>query len=343
MYEIDFSRIHFSLAGSGDPWSSLTKLRVQLLKGLSDGADPRSLANSLSMSYDEVMTELQPLREVGLVWESKSQLRPSFLITDETETHLVYEHASEFSTNLADIIEAHIDDIRSSYNSLGVSKEWDFDDFAFMLIGGRIIDIKLLEQLTTGMRLMPPAPARPSPERQDANYYFWMVEGEKKHMGEYGLDDYDLPWTSWRYFSFAQNLIDGKPNSGREEMQKRCFDLIDTGTVDGPETLGRELGIPVVNPDDSMKFEKTSEKIAVLLSKRYQANEQAIKSIHSGLKSGQYAPHSYGEFFCWYAHIAYSVAIDDLESRGILPVPPQRFQSAIWYREQDREGLLTGT
>jgi hypothetical protein len=170
-----------------------------------------------------------------------------------------------------------------------------------------------------------------------------MVEGEKKHMGEYGLDDYDLPWTPWRYFSFAQNVIDGNPNSGREEMTTRCFDLIDEGTVDGPKTLGRKLGIPVVGPSDSMKFGRISDKYALMLSKSYQKSEKSIKSLHTSLKAGQYAPHSYGEFFCWYAHIAYSVAIDTLESRGIISVPPGRFQSTIWYREQDREGLLVGT
>jgi hypothetical protein len=341
--EIDFSRIHFSLAGSGDPWNSLTKLRVQLMKGLYDGAKPRTLAKALGMSYDEVMAELQPLQDVSLVVESNGHLRPSFLMTDETETLQVYEHACDFSKNLVDTLETHYEDIKESYNDLDVSREWEFESLAFLMIGGRIIDIKLLEELATRTRLLPPAPARPSPDRTDAHYYFWMVEGEKKHMGEYGLDDYDLPWSPWRYFSFAQNIIDGNPNSGREMMTTMCFDLIDAGSVGSPESLGRHLGIPVVGPSDSKKFSKTSEKYATLLSKSYQEHEPSIKSLHTGLRAGQYAPHSYGEFFCWYAHIAYSVAIDTLESRGVLPVPSERFQSAIWYREQDSEGLLLGT
>ncbi|MFW9926081.1 MAG: hypothetical protein ACFFDM_04860 [Candidatus Thorarchaeota archaeon] len=341
--EIDFSRIHFSLAGSGDPWGSLTQLRVKLMKGLSHGITPKTLADHLNISYDDVISELQPLQDVNLVVESKGHLRPSFLMTDEVETVSVYDHACDFSTNLADTLEKHYENIKESYKELKVSKEWEFDSLAFLLIGGRIIDIKLLEKLTTGTRLMPPAPPRPSPDRPDAHYYFWMVEGEKKHMGEYGLDDYDLPWQAWRYFSFAQNIIDGVSNRGREEMTNRCFDLVDAGTVEGPESLGRELGIPVIGPHDSMIFARISEEYATLLSKSYQECEQSIRFLHKGLNAGQYAPHSYGEFFCWYAHIAYSVAIDTLESRGVLPIPSKRFQSAIWYRVQEREGLLTGT
>lgn len=341
--DIDFSRIHFSLAGNGDPWASLTKLRVQILKGLNDGIGLKELAGCLDLNLEEMKAEIQPLRDVSLVWESNGELRPSFLMTDEEETCMVYNHASDFSVGLVDTLEEHYEDIRESYLNLDVSKEWDFREMEFLLVGGRIIDIKLLEKLTVDMRLMPHAPPRPSPERPDAHYYFWMVEGEKKQLGEYGLNDYDLPWSPLRYFSFAQNLIDGKPNSEREELDSRCFDLIEEGTVDSPDALGRELGIPIVNSSDSQKFAETSEKYAELLSMSYQEHERSIKVLHTSLKSGQYAPHSFGEFFCWYAHVAYSVAIDTLESRGILTVPPKRFQSAIWYREQEHEGLLSGT
>jgi len=340
---LDFSRIHFSLAGSGDPWGSLTRLRVKLMKGLSYEATPRVLAEHFKMSLDDVMTELQPLQDVSLVKEYNGTLRPSFLMTDESETIRVYDNARDFSIYLADTLETHYEDIKKSYKELDVSDEWDFESLNFLMIGGRIIDIKLLENLATISRLMPPAPSRPSPDRPNDRYYFWMIEGEKKHMGEYGLNDYDLPWSPWRYYSFAQNFIDGSPNSGREEMDTRCFDLIDAGKVDTPESLGRELGIPVVGQSDSMQLEMTSEKYAALLSKSYQESEKSIKSLHTGLKAGQYAPHSYGEFFCWYAHISYSVAIDTLESRGVLTIPPRRFQSAIWFREQENEGLLAGT
>jgi len=61
------------------------------------------------------------------------------------------------------------------------------------------------------------------------------------------------------------------------------------------------------------------------------------------IKSGEYAPHSLGEFVCWYAHIAYCSAIDNLESTEVIRIPQARYQAAIWYREQEREGLLVGS
>ena len=98
--DLDFSRIHFSLAGSGDPWGSLTRLRVKLMKGLSYEATPRLLAEHFKMSLDDVMIELQPLRDVSLVKEYNGTLRPSFLMTDESETIRVYDHARDFSKSL---------------------------------------------------------------------------------------------------------------------------------------------------------------------------------------------------------------------------------------------------
>lgn len=340
--EIDFNRIHYSLAGSGDPWSSLTRTRVSIMKELHDGFELSEIASGLDLSLEELNAEIQPLLAASLLFESNGQFKPSFLIADESESQLVYTHAASFSKKLAITVEENLDDMRKSFNYLDLSKEYNFEDLEFLLIGGRIIDIKLLDKLSAGSVFMPPAPSRPSPDRPDARYYFWMIEGEKKHLGEYGLDDYDLPWSSWHYFSFGQNLIDGQPNPDRGKMEKKYSELIESGDIESPETLASNLKIPVVSASDSMKWNATSEEQAENLAIHFKENEKSIKELHRQLKSGQFAPYSLGEFLCWYAHIAYSVTIDILESKGILSVPPKRFQSAIWYNEQEQEGLLVG-
>lgn len=313
------------------------------MKSLNDGIKLNELALELELTLEELDSEIEPLKEVSLVWTKDGQLKPSFLMTDETETLRVYDHASKFSNSLVNSLEYQIENIRDTYKHLDVSKHYEFDEMAFLLVGGRIIDIKLLEKLTTGAKLLPPAPPRPSLELPDAHYYFWMVEGERKHLGEYGLNDYDLPWSNWRFFSFAQNIINSEPNRYRENLEERCSALIESQTINSPEALGMELGIPIVSRMDTMKFAEISDKSAELLVSCYGEHEQSIRKLHSTLKSGTNAPHSFGEFFCWYTHIAYSVAIDTLESNGILPIPPERTQSAVWYREQEKEGLLVET
>lgn len=339
--EYDGSRVHLSLAGSGDPWSSLSKLRKRILRELHDTPDINEIASILKMNHDELLSEIRPMMDASLVHKSSEGYRPSFLVTDEDETMTVFNHSCEFSKNLADIVEKNMDDIRTSYNELEISKSYDFDDFAFFLVGGRILDIKLLEKLTMGNRVMPPAPARPSPERPDSRYYFFMVEGDVTHLGGFGQDDSNMPWAKWYFITFGQNVIDGKANPERRKLEERYSEIIESGVCQCPEDIGEALGIPIVTLLDSDLWEATADIHAEYLCQCYEQQNPSIQALHTGLKSGQYAPHSFGEFYCWYAHIAYASAIEILEERGVIFIPPSRFQAAVWCRERDNEGLLS--
>ncbi len=336
----DGNKVHLSLAGSGDPWSSLTRLRKRILRELHYLSNISSLESLLEMSHDSLMAEIQPMIETSLVFEVDDTMKPSFLVTDESETNMVYNHARAFSRKLADIIEENIEDIKASYEDLEISIEYDFDKVALFFVGGRILDIKLFEKLSRNNRVMPPAPARPSPTRPDAYYYFFMVEGDPVQLGAYGQDDTNMPWPNWYFITFGQNIINGQANSERKEMDDRYSALIVSGKIDAAEEIAEELGIPFVGPSDSAKWEVFSDKIAEQLCKCYEENEKDIKALHSELAAGKYAPHSLGEFFCWYAHIAYACAIELLEEREVIKIPSSRFQAAIWYREREREGLL---
>ena len=331
------------MAGSGNPWSAFTKYRKRILRELHDCPNLDELATYLETTPDNLRSEIQPLKEASLVSETEGLYRPDFLVTDDIETQRVFNHACDFGLLLADTTESRLKDLKDAYKKLSLNNQHDFEELAFLLVGGRILDIKLIEKLTEGKRIMPPAPPRPSHERPDAHYYFYMVEGEPEHLGKYGLEDMDLPWKSWHYFSFGQNLINGSSNFDREQVEERCKEIMHSSSVNGPESLARDLGIPLVSPTDSRIWAVASNTLAERLHQCYQESEGSIKALHTTIKSGEYAPHSLGEFFCWYAHIAYCSAIDILESKGVLRIPQTRFQSAIWYREQEREGLLTGT
>jgi len=336
----DGSRVHLSLAGSGDPWSALTKLRKRILRELHDQPDSTILADMLGMKPTELIAEIRPMMDASLVYEMNGLYHPSFLVTNEIETQTVYNHACTFSKNLADTIQADFDEIRDAYHELTISTSYDFDETALFLVGGRILDIKLLEKLSIGNRIMTPAPSRPSPARPDARYYFFMVEGDPLQLGGFGQDDSTMPWPSWHYITFGQNLIDGKANLDRKKMDMRYEEIISSGSTATPEEVGSNLGIPIMGPKDSTYWENTSEKYAERLCKCYEEHEASIKSLHGGLRAGTYAPHSEGEFFCWYAHIAYAHAIELLEERGFLHIPPTRFQAMILHRGREDEGML---
>jgi len=338
--EYDGSRVHLSLAGAGDPWSFLTKFRKRILRELHDTPDIRELASILHKTPDELKTEIHPLLEASLVYKTDGEFRPAFLVTDESETQRVFAHASNFAKFLADKTEEYLPWVKSEYEKLEISQNYDFEELSLFFLGGRILDIKLLEKLTRENRVIPPAPARPSPNRPDAHYYFFMVEGDPKHLGGWGQDDSNMSWDNWYFITFGQNLIDGEYNPHRRALEQRYKELVESGTVKTPEAVGEVLGIPVVSKSDSAMWENTADILAEKLCGCYEESEEFIKALHKDLRSGEYAPYSIGEFFCWYAHIAYAGTIEIMEERSILDIPPSRFQSAVWFREREYEGLL---
>ena len=111
----DGSRVHLSLAGSGDPWSTLTKLRKRILRELHDQPDLDSLADILGMKPANLIDEIRPMMDASLVHEMKGSYHPSFLVTDEVETQKVYDHACTFSQNLANVIAMDFDEIRDAF------------------------------------------------------------------------------------------------------------------------------------------------------------------------------------------------------------------------------------
>jgi len=338
--EYDSSRVHLSLAGSGDPWSSLTQLRKRILRELHDTPYISELTSIVQKTPDELKAEIHPMIESSLVYEIDGGFRPSFLITDESETQRVFLHASSFAEVLVDTTEARLPWVESEFEKLEISQNHDFEELSLFFLGGRILDIKLLEKLTRGNRVMPPAPARPSPNQPDARYYFYMVEGNPIHLGGWGQDDSNMSWENWHFITFGQNLIDGEYNPHRRALETRYKELIESGTSKTPEAVGVTLGIPVVSLSDSNMWENTADILAEELCKCYEESEEFIKALHRDLQSGKYTSHSIGEFFCWYAHIAYASAIEKMEERGMLDIPPSRFQSAIWCRERKYEGML---
>ncbi|MDF1538748.1 MAG: hypothetical protein P1Q69_07585 [Candidatus Thorarchaeota archaeon] len=134
-------KVHLSLAGSGNPWSSLTQLRKRILRELHDSPDISELALLLGIKSEDLMLELRPLMDASLVFKSNGHFRPSFLVTNSVETQTVYNHACEFSKILAEKTEENMEYIKTSYQNLELSRTYEFDELAFMFVGGRILDI----------------------------------------------------------------------------------------------------------------------------------------------------------------------------------------------------------
>ena len=332
--------IYCSMAGSGDPWSAITKLRRQILLALHDGLNMEKLTKVFGLSFEKIVAELKPLQESNLVKVVHNRYSPDFFISDRSETKKVYSHSKTTGKILAEVLLTEWAKIEQSYSQLSFSKSYSLKEQGFMFVGARILDIGVLGALVRDKSLLEMAPSRPSPKRPDGRYYFWMVEGKPEHLGRYGQDDTDLSWENWHLLNFGQTIIDGLINLKRKTFESKSNNIIKSKLAESPESLATMLSVPFLSKEDSNIWDKVSRQVSNKLLKVLRKKSHEFKKFYNTLKTSKYANNSFGEFFCWYYHLAYAWAIDKLHEEGAIIIPAERYSGIVMYREGP-EGLLS--
>src|SRR5262249_57923000 len=90
---------------------------------------------------------------------------------------------------------------------------------------------------------------------------------------------------------------------------------------------------------ESEHWTASMQKYANDLVAIYYAQEPELRQLYGSLQASTYAPHGFGEFFCWYDHVAYAYAIDMLAEAGGLVIPDQRYTAAIWYEQTQMKAV----
>lgn len=329
-----------SMAGRGDPWSALTKERLAILMAMHDGLEIKDLADVFGMSTQQVLTQIKPLCDSHLVKEQNGRYRPDFFIANLSETKKVYKHSKRIGKKLADALATQWARVKLAYSELSLSKNYSIEDMGFILVGSRILDMNVLQALVNDRRLLTVAPARPSPTRPDGQYYFWMLECEPKHLGKYGQEDTDLRWPNWHLLNFGQTLIGKGVNRARQEFEKRSAKLTKSHRLKNPRMLAQALNIPFMHKKDSRLWEKFSREISGHLLPVLNENGADIQAFYKTLKASQHTNNAFGEFFCWYYHLVYVWAIDDLLKRGLISIPADKHSGLVMYLEGP-QGLVS--
>jgi len=333
-------KIYCSMAGSGDPWSAITGPRRPILLAMHDGLNIERLAEVFNMSVEQMISEIKPLQESNLVRRVNNSYKPCFFVANLGETKKVYSHSKSTGRMLAEALLTEWDKLERSFSELSFSKSYSLKEQGFMFVGARILDIGVLGALVRDKDLLTTAPSRPSPERPDGQYYFWMVEGEPEHLGKYGQEDTDLSWTNWHFLNFGQSVINGKLNLKRRFFEYKSAEIIKSNRSESPELLAKELNVPFLNKKDSMSWDEVSRSVSSELLKILKDKSSDFKKFYDTLKASEYTNNSFGEFFCWYYHLAFAWAIEALEEEGAIVIPPEGYSAIVLYRE-GQEGLLS--
>ena len=332
--------IYLSLAGSGDPWSYFKVSSKLTLRALFDGYSLEEIQKIFQISKDELQEKIDLLVDAGLLKTCGGKFVPSFLIVNEEETERTFWYAKEIGKMLAKEFMKYWKEVNLDYQKLKISEKYSINKLSLVLIGSKILDIALLEVLAKDGSLLQPAPNRPSSKNPEARYYFYMVEGEVEYLGKYGENSMDLPKKNWTFVTFGLNIIDGKENPHRNEIENKCDLLRKQGEIKEPEDFAEKLNSPFLSREDSIEWLKTTKKIASKLLVGLKKKEKELIEFYENLKISNYSNNSFGEFMCWFIHIAYSWAIDYLVEKKMIKMPENKYQSIVIYSDRF-QGLLT--
>ncbi len=327
------------MAGSGNPWDYFQPSSKLTLRAIHDGHSLAEIQELLHISEEELLGKVNLLIDASLVKRENGKYHPTFLIVDKDETKKTFHHSEKIGRMISDELMKNFARLSRKFTELEISKVYSIDDLSLVLIGSKILDIGLLEALVKDRVLLRPAPKRPSPKRPDAQYYFFMIDGQPEHLGKYGEDSIDLPWEEWTFVTFGQNIVDDRENILREQLEERCNEGLKNKEIENPEDLANALNVPLLSREDSLAWKKISMAVADHILIRVKKRERELTQFYNNLKASRYASNSLGEFVCWYIHIAYSWAIDFLVEKGIISMPDEKFGSLIIYTEAP-EGLL---
>lgn len=325
--------LHLAMAGTGNLYAVVTSERLPLLLLLRDHAGSTDdLADALGRPVDDVRDDIAQLADAGVVRVKGNTVRPSFLVVAEDDTGRVDAHACEVGYALADFLLQGWDTIEATFAEMSLGRAAPLREHAFMLVGDRLLDIALLDALARDGTLMPPAPPRPTRADPNARSFVWLIEGTWQQLGRYGQRASTLPWTGWELLTFGEYRYDGGPNTERDDLEAQVR-ATSPALASDPFALATIAGVAAVGTEDAHRWQRLTRQLANGLLHVYREHEAGIRELHASLAGAPKG--SFGEFFCWYDHLAYAHAIDMLAEAQVLDVPAERFAAMLWYTSSD--------
>jgi hypothetical protein len=333
-------RLHAAMAGRGNPYAVLTPERLPLLRALHAELDIASVAALLGSTPELLERALTALVAAGLVapGTSESEFVPRFVIVDAAEVRRVDRHARDSGHALAERLLERWPRIERVLADLALPATQNMAALGFLLVGDRILDVGLLDVLAADGRLMPAAPPRPTPDDPQARYYLWMIEGERTDLGQYGQQATSLRWPGWEMLTFGRYAEPGTGSGGpaREQLEAALVACAAREHAAGPAALAAAFALPCFDQLATAAWDTFAAQIATDLLEVYLVEEPALRELWFSLRASRVRHDAFGEFFCWYDHLAYAHAIDACAAAGLFQIPPAGYSVAIWHAGDER-------
>ena len=320
-------RIFSSMAGEGNPWEVLTDDLEKVLVAFHKGYTVSEIATAYDIEEDKLNSQLEPLVKANILIKEKNLYFPDILVATEEETRKVYNWAILSAEKISKSVQSNWNKIKTAYEKLDLSKTYSLNEQGFMLVGSRIMDIGVLRTLANSKELLLPAPVRPTPSCPDSKYYLWIVENSPDKFG-FGQKDVELKFDNWYVVDF------GSDNESRSALEEKVVELIESGKYDNPEHFAKLMGAPFLNQEDSKLWGNLVIEISNKCLEELLKEKSDIIELYNSLRTSKYSQNTFDDFYCWYYHYVYPLAINDLIQNNYFHMPDDKHSSIILYNEK---------
>jgi len=320
-------RISSSMAGEGNPWEVLTEDLEKVLVALHKGSTVSEIASACEIEEDKLICQLESLVKANILIYKNNRYFPDILVATEEETGTVYNRAGLSADKISKTVQSNWNIIRTAYDKLNVSQTYSLNEQGFMLVGSRILDTGVLRSLANSEELLLPAPVRPTPSFPNSKYYLWIEENSPDKFG-FGQKDIELKFDNW----YAVNF--GSDNESRLKLEEKAVEFIESGEYENPEHFAQLIGAPFLNKEDSGLWENLVMEISNKCLEELLKEKNEIRELYSSLMTSQYSQNTFDDFYCWYYHYVYPLAIKDLIENKYFQMPENKHTTMILYNEQ---------
>jgi hypothetical protein len=282
------------------------------------------IASALEIDEAQLTDELESLVKTNIISKKEKGYFPEILIASEQEAMVVYDRAKLSAGKISETVLSNWNTIETSYKKLNLSKIHPLNELGFILVGSRILDVGVLRALAKSEELLLPAPLRPTPSYPDSRYYLWIEENSPNKFG-YGQKDAELKYENWYVVNF------GKDNESRFKLEEKAVELIESGGYDSPEHYANLINVTYFNKEDSKLWEDCVIEISNFLLEQLLREKKEIKELYKTLRTSQYSENTFDDFYCWYYHYVYPIAINNLIAKNLFEMPQDMHTTIVLY------------
>ncbi len=339
---------HFLQLGSG--WAGRVMsadLPKIVMLGLHRFQTPDDIAKATGIDLLDINAALESLTQAGLAAARNYRIEPQLLLIEPNELAAIDEAAQVIAGMLINELLSSWPTLEEAYNRLSLAQQIPFKEFAFSLVGGNLLETRLVAALQSDGSLVTP----PETTASGVYYGYLIASSDLSAAGRYGVRSHvqdarqflsfgDLTNGAAREARYREALMKVYRTLGKDKFYAEFLPLQMAGSAGAAQAAAAAPDValaaasfsfqaPVLTAEDIAQWRATAElALAQKMAAAIAGKRQELLDKFNKLHAHNYAP--LGHFIVLALRRARDQALDHLIEQGKVARPPDNIQFWIW-------------